>query len=458
MVGATSNSGIAPEEDRSEQTASNAGQSPVFVEESLPACPVGTFCFSGGLCSEFLNGKVCRASCVWIGLLRRTPGVPAETIRVVIKNPEKPRSLPEQFFSVNPNDILNNPQIDVVVELIDDAEAAFSIVKSALQNGKAVVTANKKMVAERLHELLDLQRETGRPVLYEGACCASIPIIRNLEEYYDNDMLRSVEGIFNGSTNFILTRMVEQGRSLEDVLQEAQELGFAETDPTLDIGGFDPRYKLAIILFHAFGLLVDPDEILRFGIDRLNGFDLRFARSRGLAIKLLATCRKAGRRVEARVIPTLVSDQDQLAVTRDEYNAVVLEGAFSERQVLTGKGAGAHPTGAAVLSDISALRYDYRYGNRRWKTAAPDLALKEAEFIRVYVRYSGTVRPDPRDFLQVSEEFHSRRGHYLVGTISEEVLRKAAWSQDPEVAVLAYPSPERNQVKAVLKSRELVAV
>src|SRR5882757_2346983 len=151
--------------------------------------------------------------CVGQGLyhvLHETKGVKAEIKRICVKTKNKLRPLGEDIFTFNKEEVLSDPEIDVIVELIDDAAAAFDIVKRALQNGKAVVTANKKMLAENLEEIYRLQQQYGKPVLYEGSVCGSIPIIRNLEEYYDNDLIKSVEGIFNGSTNYILTKVFDE--------------------------------------------------------------------------------------------------------------------------------------------------------------------------------------------------------------------------------------------------------
>src|SRR5690606_9373667 len=172
--------------------------------------------------------------CVGQGLyhvLEETQGVKAEIKKICVKTKNKSRPLSEDLFTFSQEEILNDPEIDVVVELIDDAAAAFDIVKASLLKGKAVVTANKKMLAEHLEELYQLQKQTGKPLLYEGAVCGSIPILRNLEEYYDNDLISSIEGIFNGSTNYILTKVFEENKSYPDALAKAQELGFAESDP-----------------------------------------------------------------------------------------------------------------------------------------------------------------------------------------------------------------------------------
>jgi homoserine dehydrogenase len=181
----------------------------------------------------------------------------------------------------------------------------LKLFRPPLRKGKAVVSANKKMIAEHFAELLQLQKEFGVPLLYEGACCASIPIIRNLEEYYDNDMLTAVEGIFNGSTNYILTRMFEENCSFEAALKEAQEKGFAESDPALDVEGYDAKYKLSIILAHAFGLPVEPERVFNHGITHLSDFDLQYAREKGYRIKLVAGCRKFGEQVFATVFPKI---------------------------------------------------------------------------------------------------------------------------------------------------------
>jgi homoserine dehydrogenase len=179
-------------------------------------------------------------------VLHSTPALQATVKKIAIKNTDKKRSIAAEHFTANAQDLLNDKDINVIVELIDDADAAFEIVKTALQNGKAVVSANKKMIAEHFEELLQLQEKYQTPFLYEASCCASMPIIRNLEEYYDNDLLQSLRGIINGSTNFILTKIFDEKLEFSAALLLAQQLGFAESNPKLDIGGFDAANKLAI--------------------------------------------------------------------------------------------------------------------------------------------------------------------------------------------------------------------
>ena len=229
-------------------------------------------------------------------VLKSTPGLNATIKKICIKDPGKLRSIPAENFTTDPLSILNDPEINVVVELIDDAFAAFEIVSQSLRNGKAVVSANKKMIAGNFEKLLALQFEYAVPLLYEGSCCASIPIIRNLEEYYDNDLLSSIKGIVNGSTNYILTKISEQGLTFRDALLQAQQLGFAESNPKLDIEGEDAANKLAILLAHAFGAITDTEAIIYAGITSLKPGDTEVAKQKGLTIKLVATAKKLKKR------------------------------------------------------------------------------------------------------------------------------------------------------------------
>src|SRR5690625_3982600 len=215
----------------------------------------------------------------------KTKDLNLEIKKFVIKNQDKKRSLPSSLFTTDANAVLQDPEINTVVELIDDADAAYDITVKALKAGKNVVSANKKMLANNLESLVNIQHETGSSLLYEGSVCGSIPIIRNLEEYYDNELLHSVSGIFNGSSNYILSKMYNEDQGYEEALTKAQELGFAETDPTLDVGAFDPKFKLAIVAAHAYGIYIDPDDILNLGIDKLDSKDIIFAKEKDLKIK-----------------------------------------------------------------------------------------------------------------------------------------------------------------------------
>ena len=201
--------------------------------------------------------------------------------KIVIKHPDKLRNAPSALFFTNRDAIIKDPEIDVVVELIDDSAAAFEIVKEALAAGKHVVSGNKKMIAENLPALLQLKESSGKSLLYEAAVGGSIPILRNLEEYFDNDLLHYVSGIVNGSTNYILTKMIEEAKGFDEALNLAKDNGFAESNPIMDVEGFDASFKLQIIALHAFGLIVPNDNILRKGIQSLLKGDIQFAFEKG---------------------------------------------------------------------------------------------------------------------------------------------------------------------------------
>lgn len=374
--------------------------------------------------------------CVGQGLyqvLHRSPGVQAQIKRICVKDPGKSRPIAAHHFTFDPAELLEDPEINVIVELIDDADAAWEIVRSALERGKAVVTANKRMIAEHFEELLELQALYGKPVLYEGACCASIPVIRNLEEYYDNDFLESIAGIFNGSTNYILDRVMDEGLNFADALALAQEAGFAETDPTLDVAAYDPRYKLAILAAHAFGQWVEPSEILRFGIQALGTPEFRFAKERGWRLRLVAQARKVGDKLFAAVLPRFVAPDSPLFGVRDENNGVLIEGAFSQAQFFQGKGAGSLPTGSAVLSDISALGYGYQYEYRKRSLRHAPLGLGDFT-IRVYFRYHDPAVLGLLEFEEIEESYRSPEFRYLTGLIRVRELQ--AFLSRPEAAAV----------------------
>ena len=377
--------------------------------------------------------------CVGQGLyhvLDETQGIKAEIKRICVKNRNKSRSLPESIFTFVKDEILNDPAIDVVIELIDDADAAFDIVKTALKNGKAVVTANKKMLAEHLEEIYKLQQQYGKPVLYEGAVCGSIPIIRNLEEYYDNDLLTGIEGIFNGSTNYILTKVFEEKKSYEEALAQAQALGFAESDPSLDVKGYDPKFKQAIAITHTFGVFVKPENIVNIGIDRISELDLKFAYDNHYAIKLVARAFKIQNRVFGFVAPQFIESTHPLYAVRNEYNAVQLESAFAEKQLFVGKGAGSYPTGSAVLSDISALTYDYQYEYKKLHQLT-NLQFSNHLVVEAFVSFEKGVDISIGDFEEFESGYASHGKQYMVGKVS--LLKLQEWSLLDGVSIILAP-------------------
>jgi homoserine dehydrogenase len=374
-------------------------------------------------------------------VLNETHGVKAEIKKICVKNKDKQRSLDSAIFTYEKNDILFDPDIDIVVELIDDASAAFEIVKAALRGGKHVVTANKRMLAENLQEVYDLQKKYDRSVLYEGSVCGSIPILRNLEEYYDNDLITSIEGIFNGSTNYILTKVFEERKSYAEALKAAQDLGFAESDPSLDVKGFDPKFKLTIAIAHTFGVFVKPENIINVGIDKISAVDLKYAKESNLTIKLVARAYKLKGQIVGFVAPQFIPADHMLASVRNEYNAVLVEGAFAEKQVFIGKGAGGYPTGSAVLSDISALTFDYRYEYKKF-TQGEGFSFTNNAKVDVVISFQEKSAISPSDFETFKGGYQGTGHQYMTGTITLEKIQSLSKREDVSVIL----APQLNLV------------
>ena len=365
--------------------------------------------------------------CVGFGLyevLHKTPGLKANIRNICVKDRNKKREIGSENFTFNPDDIFDDPEINVIVELIDDADAAYEIVIRALKSGRAVVSANKKMIAEHFTELLELQQKHNVPLLYEAACCASMPIIRNLEEYYDNDLLESIEGIVNGSTNYILTKTFHDNVSYDEALLEAQEKGFAESNPILDTGGFDAKYKLLILLAHSFGYIAKPEDLLNIGIDQIGNPELKYAKEKGLKIKLVAKAFKnADGTISSFVLPKFVDHDNRLFGVDDVFNGVITKTSFADEQFFVGKGAGAYPTASAVLSDISALGYDYKYEYKKIKQQE-NLVLSNDVNLKVFLRHQKEDGESlKKHFVDVEESYLNHESGYITGTISLEKLK-----------------------------------
>ena len=373
-------------------------------------------------------------------VLKRIGSKNVEIKRICVRDITKARPV-EAEFTNNPDDIFNDPDINFIVELIDDADAAYAIVKRALQREVPVVSGNKKMLAHHIEELIELQARYNVALLYDASACGSIPVIRNLEEYYDNDLLTSVKGILNGSSNFILSKIFNEKMSYTDALKLAQDLGFAESNPTLDIDGWDSLFKLIIITIHAFGLYVAPEEIFTYGISNMGDEDIRFANEKERRFKLVAHVEKLeGNKLIMCVMPQLISHNKYIYSVEDEFNGVVIKGLFYDKQFMFGRGAGGYPTGSAVLSDITACLYDYKYEyKKRNDSQMPEYTLDHS--FRVYYRYQDYADLDLVKFESVSENYISDDYKYVVGRVSLRELHKV---QDElrkrNVFIAAYPN------------------
>ena len=363
--------------------------------------------------------------CVGQGLhdvLNSSSGFKADIVRICVKDRTKKRRIPMSNFTFNKYDILNDSSINLIVELIDDAEEAYNIVTAAMISGKNVVTANKKMLANHFKELVELQEKYNVSLLYEASAGASIPIIRNLEEYYDNELLYSLRGILNGSTNYILTRMHNEGIPYSQALNEAKEKGFAESDPTLDVEGWDAKFKLCIITGHAYGLFLEPGEVFHYGINTISKFDIQYAKEKGFKIKLVPYVGKTNdSTITSFVLPRFISSDKYLYNVDNEYNGVIAEAAFADRQFFFGKGAGGHAAGFAVLSDISANSYGYRYEYKKYQQGTVSNYTRNIK-LEIYLRYKNEKDKELFGFEEVSEYFSGRTYKYVIGVVNLEKL------------------------------------
>ena len=394
-------------------------------------------------------------------VLQQTPSLKATIKKVCIKDPGKKREAPAELFTTDRQVILQDPDINVVVEVINESGPAFEIVSTALRSGKSVVSASKKMIAEHLPELLQLQKETGASFLYESAACASIPVIRNLEEYYDNDLLHSIKAIVNGSTNFILTKMFEEKLDFHEALLLAQQLGFAESDPTLDVEGYDAANKWTFLLTHAYGIVVETGNLVFSGIQHIQAGDAVVAREKHYDIKLVAQAKKLENgKVAAFVLPQFIRHDEPLSFVRNEYNGVVIESGFADKQFFYGKGAGSFPTASAVLSDLSALRYQYKYEYKKLYHHIPH-ELTDDFYIRIYVSFDDW-KYIPRDRFEWIEEWHAETDRkYLIGVIHFREIAQNGWWKENGTSLLLTPDPVIEDVeirKLKKKSLELAGI
>jgi homoserine dehydrogenase len=301
--------------------------------------------------------------------VRARTGIDLEVARVAVRDLTKPRAvdLPPDAFTDDAAALVHDPEVDLVVELIGGVEPARTLVLDALKASKPVVTANKELLAEVGAELFGAADAASVDLLFEAAVAGGIPLIRPLRESLVGEDVQRVMGIVNGTTNYILTRMTEDSASYDDALAEAQALGFAESDPTADVEGFDAAAKAAIIASIAFGAEVVASDVYREGIASLSAVDIAFATRLGYVVKLLAIVERVGTgddaRIAVRVHPTMLPREHPLASVRESFNAVFVEGSAVGELMFYGRGAGGAPTASSVLGDVIDAATNLRRGS-----------------------------------------------------------------------------------------------
>lgn len=285
-----------------------------------------------------------------------------EIVKIAVKNINKPRSVdvPREMLTDNPYEIVNDSSIDVVVELIGGVEPAYDYISTAIKNGKHIVTANKELLAKKGEELFNLAEEYNKVVLYEAAIAGGIPIIMPIKTILAGNKIHKIQAILNGTTNYILTKMDADGASYEEVLKEAQQLGYAETDPTGDVEGFDAAYKITTLATIAFNSRVKLENVYREGITKIRKEDILRANELGFKIKLIANATiDENNNADVRVHPMLVSKNNMLAHINYVTNSVAITGHPLGHIVLSGPGAGEYPTASSVVGDILAIAAEF---------------------------------------------------------------------------------------------------
>lgn len=323
-------------------------------------------------------------------------GCPVTIKKVLVKDIDKKREadLPKEVLTTEVYDVIDDPEVDVIIEVIGGVEQTKQYLLDALSAKKHVVTANKDLIAVYGSELLAAAKENGCDLYYEASVAGGIPILRTLEEGLSSDRITKMMGIVNGTTNFILTKMIKEKSPYEEVLKEAQDLGFAEADPTADVEGLDAARKMAILARLGFSMNVDLDDVKVKGISRITDEDISFSKRLGYTMKLIGIAQRDDNKIEVSVQPTLLPDHHPLGAVHNEYNAVYVYGEAVGETMFYGPGAGSMPTATSVVSDLVAVMKNMRLGVNGNSFVAPQFErnLKQPsdiyaqQFLRIHVK------------------------------------------------------------------------
>lgn len=378
------------------------------------------------------------------GLIKQKTQTQINIKKILVKNPEKPRKVDvKDKLTTDPKDILDDENIDVVVELIGGEEPALTYIKTALNKGKHVVTANKELISTHGEELLDLAKSKGKHLMFEASVGGGIPIIRPMKQCLAANEIKEIMGIINGTTNYILTEMLEKNADFEEVLSKAQQLGYAESDPSADVEGLDAARKLAILASIAFNSRVTPDKVFTQGITQVSIKDIHYAEELDHVIKLIAWARKKNGKIECMVSPTLLHKKHPLASVNDVYNAIMLTGEPVGDVMFFGKGAGKDPTASAVVADVIDVVNNMSCTKASGCTCfynTPVVAYKEIES-KFYIRMK--VIDKPGVLAQIAKAF----GDSSVSLGS--VVQKNTSEESAELVMITHKTLRKNLDKAL---------
>ncbi len=394
-------------------------------------------------------------------LIKERVGIRPVVKKILVRDPKKKRDIKidQKYFTTNIEEILEDPEISIVCELIGGIEPAKTYILKALQKGKEVVTANKAILAQYGNEIWEEARKRKRFIGFEASVGGGIPIIKTIKESLIGNSISSIIGIINGTTNYILTRMLENNFQFKDALKMAQAKGYAEADPTLDIKGIDSAHKISILASLAFGFYIPVSEVYTEGIEDIDLMDLKFAKDFGYIVKLLAFAKKRKRKIEIRVHPTLIPETHVLTSVRLNYNALYITGDFVGDILLYGLGAGKEPTASAVVSDIiDAIEYSYfekkpfiKYPLTKNNDFFNIRSIEEVEF-KYYFRFSAIDKPG------VLSKISGILGKHNISIASVVQIGRQKKKGSVPVVMLTHETKEKNVNKALQEIDKLDVV
>lgn len=388
--------------------------------------------------------------------IQRQIGVNAVIKRVLVKNilRNRPRGIDMNIITDNPQLVLDDDEIDVIVEVMGGEVPAFSYVKKAIKNGKHLVLANKELMAKHGKEIFDLAAKKKVDVFFEGSVAGGIPIIRALKESLSSDEITGINGIINGTTNYILSRMSHRGLNFADALKEAQHKGYAEADPSYDVNGIDAAFKLAILSSIAFNTRVTFENIHHEGIKTIEKKDIEYAKDLGYTVKLLAVARKKDGELETFVSPALLPLEHPLSSVNDVFNAILVEGKWCGNLMFYGHGAGKKPTSASVVADIIKVLRDIKTDSTGsiLCTCYEKTRVKKISEVnsRFYLRIR--VLDEPGVLASIAGIFAREKISFA------SVLQKERGEKIVDVVFITYEAPEKNVSKALHALKKLSCV
>ncbi len=383
------------------------------------------------------------------GVIAHREGLYIEVKRILVRDKDKKReaTIPRGLFTTDAAELLNDPEISVILEFMGGEQPALDYLCQALEAGKTVVTANKMAVALGWHRLFAAAQQGGGGLYFEAAVCGAIPVIRTLQNSLQGNRVEALMGIVNGTTNYILSQMAESGRDYDEVLAEAQALGLAEPDPASDVDGFDATYKLSVLSSLAFHARVPYGTIHREGIGGISALDVAYARDLGYTLKLLAIAKRDSDSIDVRVHPALVPDRHPLASVRGAFNAVFIHGSAAGDMMLYGRGAGSAPTAGAVVSDlVYAAKQSHHpipsFEHR--EELPPHLRMEDNWRCAFYLRFEALNQPG------VLGHIATRLGEHQV-SIEAVVQRHTEGNERVPIVILTHQAREKD-LRAALKA------